>query len=106
MRKPYSTGYPPLTIFILSNIPNGIRERISKMSSNREAELTHMAKRLNLELIKSKAKRHTEDDHQQYRIVDLNNTILAGENFDMSLDDVEKFLQEYESRQPSNLNTA
>ena len=66
------------------------------MSPKREEQLNDMAKRLNLMLIKSKAKRRTEDDHQQYRIVDIDNVILAGEKFDMSLDDVEKFLQERE----------
>ena len=90
-----------MTAFIPGDIPNGIRERISKMSSNREDELTHMAKRLNLELIKSKAKKRTENDHQQYRIVDINNIVLAGEYFDMSLDDVEKFLKERESNPES-----
>ena len=76
------------------------------MSSKREEQLIDRAKRLNLEVIKSKAKKWMPDDHQQYRIVDINNVILAGEYFDVSLDDVEKFLKEYESRQPSSLNTA
>jgi hypothetical protein len=67
------------------------------MSSKREEQLMERAKRLNLEVIKSKAKRRMPDDHQQYRIVDINNTVLAGENFDMSLEDVEKFIQERES---------
>jgi hypothetical protein len=66
------------------------------MLSNREEQLNALAKRLNLVLIKSKAKRRTEDDHQQYRIVDINNVIQAGEKFDISLDEVEKFLQERE----------
>ena len=76
------------------------------MLSKREDELSERAKRLNLELIKSKAKKKLPDDHQQYRIVDINNMILAGEYFDMSLHDVEKFLQERESREPSTLQSA
>jgi hypothetical protein len=68
------------------------------MSSDREEQLIHMARRLNLELIKSRAKKWMPEDHQQYRIVDINNVIQAGKNFDMSLDEVEKFLQERESQ--------
>ena len=65
------------------------------MSSNkREEALNSRARELGLLIIKSKAKKRTENDHQQYRIVDLNNTVLAGEYFDVSLDDVEKFLEE------------
>ena len=71
------------------------------MSTKREDELTEMAKRHNLTLIRSKAKTRSEDDHQQYRIVDINNVVLAGEKFDMSLDEVEKFLKEYESKPES-----
>jgi hypothetical protein len=74
------------------------------MSPDREKQLTHMAKRLNLEIIKSKAKKWMPDDHQQYRIVDINNVIQAGKDFDMSLDDVEKFLQEREAEQASMVN--
>ena len=68
------------------------------MLSKREQELNDMAKRLGLVLIKSKAKKKLPDDHQQYRIVDVSNVIQAGEKFDMSLDDVEKFLKERESK--------
>ena len=76
------------------------------MSKDREEQLNERAKRLNLVLIKSKAKKRSEDDHQQYRIVDISNVIQAGEKFDMSLEDVEKLLEERESRQPSGLNPA
>ena len=68
------------------------------MLSKREQELNDMAKRLGLVLIKSKAKKKLPDDHQQYRIVDVSNVIQAGEKFDMSLGEVEKFLQERESK--------
>lgn len=76
------------------------------MSSKREDQLIDRAKRLNLEIIKSKAKKRMPDDHQQYRIVDINNVILAGEYFDMSLDEVEKFLEEREAQEPSTVNPA
>jgi len=73
------------------------------MSSNkREEELNSMARELGLQIIKSKAKMRTEKDRKQYRIVDLNNTVLAGEYFDMSLDDVEIFLKE-RARNPENV---
>ena len=73
------------------------------MSSNkREEELNSMARELGLQIIKSKAKMRTEKDRKQYRIVDLNNTVLAGEYFDMSLKDVEMFLEE-RARHPENV---
>ena len=76
------------------------------MSSKREDQLVERARRLNLEVIKSKAKKRMPDDHQQYRIVDISNMILAGEYFDMSLDDVEKFLEERELQQTNTVGTA
>jgi hypothetical protein len=72
-------------------------------SKKREEELNSMARELGLQIIKSKAKKRTENDHKQYRIVDLNNTVLGGEYFDMSLEDVEMFLKE-RARQPENVS--
>ena len=71
-------------------------------SKKREEELNSMARELGLQIIKSKAKKRTENDHKQYRIVDLHNTVLAGEYFDMSLEDVEIFLKE-RARNPENV---
>ena len=76
------------------------------MLSKREQELNDMAKRLGLVLIKSKAKKNLPDDHQQYRIVDVSNVIQAGEKFDLSLDEVEKFLQERESQRQSTTESS
>ena len=73
------------------------------MSTKREEQLTEIAKRLNLTLIKSRAKRRSEHDHKQYRIVDISNIVLAGEKFDMSLDDVEKFLKDFEGNSQTNV---
>ena len=74
------------------------------MSSNkREEELNSRARELGLLIIKSRAKKRTENDHQQYRIVDLNNTVLAGEYFDVSMDDVAKFLEE-RARNPESVS--
>ena len=72
-------------------------------SNKREEELNSMARELGLQIIKSRAKKRTENDHKQYRIVDLNNTVLAGEYFDMSLDDVAVFLKE-RARNPENVS--
>ena len=76
------------------------------MISKREQQLNDLAKQLGLVLIKSKAKRKLPDDRQQYRIVDISNVIQAGEKFDMSLDEVEKFLKEREAERTSEVNTA
>ena len=76
------------------------------MLSKREQQLNDLAKQLGLVLIKSKAKRKLPDDHQQYRIVDISNVIQAGEKFDMSLDEVERFLAAREAEQASAVNTA
>ena len=77
------------------------------MLSKREQQLNDLAKQLGLVLIKSKAKRKLPDDRQQYRIVDISNVIQAGEKFDMSLDEVEKFLKEREAlQQASEVSTA
>ena len=84
------------------DISNSTRERMPDMSTKREEELNDMAKRLGLMLIKSRAKRRTPHDHRQYRIVDINNVVQAGENFDMSLNDVEKFLKDREGK-PANI---
>lgn len=74
---------------------------IFKNTKEREEALEKMAKQQGLVLIKSKAKKPSEDDHQQYRIVNVSNVVQAGEKFDMSLDDVEKFLKERENKAPA-----
>jgi hypothetical protein len=74
---------------------------IFKNTKEREEALEKMAKQQGLVLIKSKAKKRSEDDQQQYRIVNVSNIVQAGEKFDMSLDDVEKFLKERENKAPA-----
>lgn len=62
-----------------------------------ENRLRRMAKRLGLALAKSRAKRWSVDDQQQYRILEPNgNRIIQGESFDLSLDAVEAFLAKRE----------
>lgn len=68
----------------------------SKVQENR---LRRWADRLGLALKKSRAKMLHINDRGEYRIVDpYKNRIVAGERFDMGLDEVESFLREYEER--------
>ncbi len=63
----------------------------------RENYYRRMAKRLHLELKKSRAKKWSLDNLRGYAILDPHfNTIVAGENYDMSLDQVAEFLEEAE----------
>lgn len=63
----------------------------------RENYYRRMAARQGLFLAKSKAKKWSIDDYQGYRIVDLQtNAVVTGEKFDLSLDDVARFLEESE----------
>ena len=59
----------------------------------RENRLRRLAKRQNLYLKKSRVKHTNVDDWGGYMIVDLNgNFVVAGERFNLTLDEVEKFL--------------
>jgi len=65
-------------------------------SKAREAPLRRQAKKLGLTLVKSRARRTHADDKGGYRIIDpWRNCIVAGEKFDLDLDDVQEFLNEY-----------
>ncbi len=63
----------------------------------RENRLRRWAKRLGLQFHKSRARQWSIDDHGRYRLVD-GDVIVAGEKFDLDLDDVEEWLAEYEAR--------
>ena len=66
----------------------------------RENRLRRQAKRLDLSLVKSRAKRWSGQNKQGYMILDpYRNFILWGPNFDLDLDDVEELLNEYEEKQ-------
>ncbi len=59
---------------------------------DREAKVRKVLKRLGLALVKSPAHLWNTNNQQGYQIVDPeSNSIVAGENFDLSLHDVEKF---------------
>lgn len=70
---------------------------IATADKTRENRCRRHAHRLGLELRKSRAKRLNINDWGEYMIVDSYfNTIVAGQKFEMGLDSVEKFLNEYE----------
>jgi hypothetical protein len=56
------------------------------------------AKRLDLVLIKSRARRWSVNNRQGYQIIDTHNRILVGEKLDLDLAQVEKFLDSHEAK--------
>lgn len=65
-------------------------------SEAREAALRRQAKKLGLALVKSRDRYIHADNKGGYRIINpWRNWIVAGEKFDLDLDDVEEFLNEY-----------
>jgi hypothetical protein len=71
-------------------------KKLRKFASKKVAEnyCRRWATRLGYSLEKSHAKLWSINDHQEYRIVDLNNTIKAGQKFDLTLEKVFLFLME------------
>jgi hypothetical protein len=65
----------------------------------RENRLRRQAKRLGLWLKKSRARQIHLDNHGEYMLLDLeSNFIVAGSRFDLELDDVQAWLDEYEGK--------
>ncbi len=64
----------------------------------RENRLRRWAKRLGLQFHKSRARHWSIDDHGRYRLARADGVLVAGEKFDLSLEDVEERLAEYEAR--------
>ena len=63
----------------------------------RENKLRRWAKRLGLKLVKSRAFKIHLDNFGNFQIIDANwNRVLAGSRYELSLDDVENFLTQYE----------
>ena len=61
----------------------------------RENRLRRSAERQGFQIRKSRTKHTNIDDYGGYRIVNsFFNTVEAGERFDLTIDDVEKFLNE------------
>ena len=64
----------------------------------RENRVRRWAKRLGLDVRKSRARHIHVDDHGGYVIVDAsNNAVVHGEKFNLNLDDVEAFLDQTEA---------
>ena len=67
------------------------KEKVFENSCRRQAT------RLGLRLIKSRARLINIDDFGDYMLVDIeNNAVVAGSRFDLELDEVKKWLDEYE----------
>ena len=64
----------------------------------RENAARRHAKRLGLELVKSRARLRHVDDHQGYQIQDPGVGILAGDKFALTLKELETYLNKYEHR--------
>jgi len=72
---------------------------MSTLDKARENRLRRKARRLGLELRKSRARYIRVDDFGQYRLVNPHtNFIVAGERFDLSLDDVDDILNQWEEK--------
>jgi len=64
----------------------------------REDRLRRWAKRLGLQFHKSRARHWSIDDNGGYRLVTANGVLVAGETFDLDIEQVEERLAEYEAR--------
>lgn len=56
------------------------------------------AKRLNLELQKSRGKKWSIKNRLGYRIVDASNHVLYGENYELTIGEAVKLLEELEAK--------
>jgi hypothetical protein len=64
----------------------------------RENKLRRYAHRLGVAIVKSRNSLWSVDNQLGYMILDnRGNFVVAGEKFDLSMDDVESFLKEYEA---------
>ena len=60
----------------------------------RENRARRQLARLGYQLRKDRARNYSVDNQGGYMIVNLNNVLEAGERFDLSLEDVERFIEE------------
>jgi hypothetical protein len=65
----------------------------SQTDSAREQRIRRQLKKEGLILQKSRTRSTNVDDYGQYRIIDSNNNIVAGERWDLTLDYLEKDLK-------------
>jgi hypothetical protein len=64
----------------------------------REHFYRRQAKRLNLELQKSRGKKWSVRNRLGYRIIDATGDILAGYNYELSINQAASFLENYEKK--------
>ena len=74
-------------------------ERTLKVQEN---YLRRQAQRLGLTLTKSRAKKWSIDNHGGYMLITFDNSIFAGEKFDLSLGQVEVLLKKRENELRTN----
>ena len=67
---------------------------MDRETKNRESRLRYALKKQGYYLVKSRVRTWHEYDFGEYMIVDNRNICIAGDRFDLSLDDVEKFVKE------------
>lgn len=70
-----------------------------KMSTVEENRLRRQAKRLGLAIVKSRGKKWSINNQLGYMIIDPSvNGVVAGANYDLSFEDVEEWLNDYEDQ--------
>ena len=70
-----------------------------KISTVEENRLRRQAKRLSLIIKKSRGKKWKYDNQLGYMILDIQyNAVIAGDKFDLTFDEVEEWLNDYEEK--------
>ena len=70
-----------------------------KISTVEENRLRRQAKRLGLIIKKSRGKKWKYDNQLGYMILDIQyNAVIAGDKFDLTFDEVEEWLNDYEEK--------
>lgn len=73
-----------------------------EINKTQENFYRRQAKRLDLVLQKSHGKKWRVRNQQGWRIIDSTDKVLAGEKYELSIDQVAKFLDEYEAKLKSS----
>jgi hypothetical protein len=72
---------------------------VIKISTVEENRLRRQAKRLGLIIKKSRGKKWKYDNQLGYMILDIQyNAVIAGDKFDLTFDEVEEWLNDYEEK--------
>ncbi len=76
----------------------GSREDKMAEDRAREMKLRNWARRLGISMHKSRSKHLNQDPNQRYMLKDTNqDQVIKGEKYELTLNDVEKFLKDYEA---------